>query len=571
MEEVIDFRKIDDELLGRVSELKSATQFFNFSEELIEKLHGRDQGIGIIFCIEFFERVSENHNFIESLNRALVNRAALNKLFLVQELEQKQKIREENKEEKKVLVAALTLSVLPLLLFLHSPNVEDITFFKKKVRRSLFKLQGNLKDFFYVSHIVEFFNELLFFESLYRTEIDHYISDFEIFTKKLISAQIISRIVLSQSIKIENLSDKTKRIAYQLEQGKKFKTYFLKKINDSIVSQNKFLEDLREKFLLVAGDPSVFDIVLDGFENNNESGAYEFIFEITKYFSVINGAWEIDIHAFIEKSVEVFQGLESVANKKLAAFRNVVIDEGEWSNKIYIVSQKLVGVAKSVNGATDRNWKVLVMKREFEIWLKEIDAILNIQDIEDDWGEIKDFVKQEDETTEWKSSFYIPVESQEGAISIEKISPFLLRGISEAMLGMINTNGGTILVGVVENVEKIKSENILKNIFRKRDVHFFDTGLEIGKIGRTLDMVKRHLQDLLTQETKKGAEFFNELWDIKPIQIKTYHKPISIHKITVKKSPTVIHSVLERDGGVWLCLRKRADGRTKMVDFREHL
>lgn len=571
MEKSVDFSQIKKDIFTNVLELKTAVGFFDLTTELIKKINEHKQDVEISFCIDFFERVFENPNFIESMNKALGNRMVSDKL-IAQTLEQKRRIRNENSEEKKLIVAALTLSVTPLIILLEKFNKDEIRMFKKKIRKSLFKLQNSLNDFFYVSRIVNFFSEVLFFEYLYRVNPSQFIPNFREISEKLIQIKLVLQVIFMQSIKIENLSDKTKGMVYQLEQGKKFRTYFLKKIYNSIIFQNDSLNYLRQKIISTSDGSAIFRSILDGFYYQNEENTYEFIYEIANHFSVINSEmWESDIAAFIKDSPEIFKRLEDIASKKLTAFHGVVIDEREWSNKIYIVSQKLVGIAKSIKLASDPNWKMLVMRREFEIWLNEINSILNIQDLEDDWDEIKDHIQQENELSEWKSTFYTPTEALDGEISIKNASPYLLKGISEAILGMINAGGGTILVGVVEGVSKIKSQKILENVFWKRGIYFFDTGTEIKKINKTLDEIKRNIQDMLTSETKKGAELFNELWDIVPIQIKTHQKSIYIHKITVRKSDTAIHSVLEKDGGVWLCLRKRADGRTKLVDFREHL
>ncbi|MBU6431255.1 MAG: hypothetical protein KGJ58_03385 [Patescibacteria group bacterium] len=75
-----------------------------------------------------------------------------------------------------------------------------------------------------------------------------------------------------------------------------------------------------------------------------------------------------------------------------------------------MISIKTLSILEEVKNAQDSKWIVSVAVYELHQWLSEIHEVLNKYYIEDDWEKIKEYVIQENEKIEWKSSFYIPTE-----------------------------------------------------------------------------------------------------------------------------------------------------------------
>ena len=271
--------------------------------------------------------------------------------------------------------------------------------------------------------------------------------------------------------------------------------------------------------------------------------------------------------------VGIKKEIEEFAKSNLMAYSGE-ISEGniEWSNKIYLLSIKTLSVLESIKDARDENWIISVFCYEFHHWLDEVHAVLNKYDIEDDWDKIEKLVGQENSQIEWKSSFFTSTEQKFVNEEIEKRNnSIILSRIIDVILGMINANGGIVLVGLVENPDAIIREDVKRNLLDKNGITFFDIHYEFEKRRKTLDSVKREIQDKLFSETYYSADKFNDLLTVEPIEIRDENKMATIYKILVKKSSKYIFNAKKEKDKFWITLTKRADGRTIKVDPREYL
>lgn len=312
-----------------------------------------------------------------------------------------------------------------------------------------------------------------------------------------------------------------------------------------------------------------FKAFLDLFEDKNTVNTFFIISTFLKTFDFTNVDSDfrrdinVTIKVVIASSAQLKQEIFSFCSQHLKAFGGALsLNERniEWSNKIFLITNKTLSTFEALSHAKDPNWVYNVFVFEMYRWLDDVHVILNKYELEDDWNQIKDYLHEENNIIEWKSTFLTPTEDLYVNEETEKsMGSRLLKLVANAILGMINTEGGVILVGLVENPEKIKRDDIKKMLFKKNGVTFFDINYEFKKkniLGA--DNIKRRIQDCLSQETKIGVDVFNNLWSIKSVEIKSNYKSQSIYKIEVQKGPKPFFSVENN----WITLIKRADGRT---------
>jgi len=316
-----------------------------------------------------------------------------------------------------------------------------------------------------------------------------------------------------------------------------------------------------------------FDLFLNYFITNNEKNIL-FIFEkMTSDFHIQKDKIFSDVILNkIDCSKKQREILFNFAKDNFKAYGSYVDNGDEWSNKIYLISNKTLSTLETINTFSDKRWKINVALYELAHWIDEIHKILNKYDIEDDWDKIENLLKQENSKVEWKSTFLTPTEELFISDEVEKKkSKIILLNIVKAMLGMMNTDGGIILVGLVENPQSIKREDIKRYLIKKNNFIFFDINYEFTKKQKNADNIKREIQDVLFSETLYTADMFNNLWHLEPIEIKDNYKVATIYKIDVSKSNNYIYSVKKENSILWATLLKRADGRTIMVDPRVYL
>jgi hypothetical protein len=262
---------------------------------------------------------------------------------------------------------------------------------------------------------------------------------------------------------------------------------------------------------------------------------------------------------------------------------NSTVDEGddEWTNKLFLISIKTLAVLDEIRKAHDSRWIISVALHELRQWIVEIHEVLNKYYIEDDWEKIKDYAVQENEKIEWKSSFYTPLNQEyKDAESDSVIKKIMFEKILKVILAMLNTEGGALIVGVIENPGDIRRSEVRDFLLTKNGLTFFDISYELKKENKTLDHLRLQIIENLKQITDNTSDKFNGLIEFEPIKIRNEHKVITIIKIQITKAQKLFLNVkkegnVKKDGSggdrVWVSLTRRAQGQNVDVDVREYI
>lgn len=275
----------------------------------------------------------------------------------------------------------------------------------------------------------------------------------------------------------------------------------------------------------------------------------------------------------LNNSAALKEEFASYLKENFKAFNDKIEDgDDEWTNKLFLISIKTLAVLGEIKNAHDSRWITNVAVHEFRQWIVEIHEVLNKYYIEDDWEKIRHLVLQENENIEWKSSFYTPLEQvftdNESEAVIQKR---IFEKIIKVILAMLNTDGGTLIVGIVENPDVVKRLDAKEFFVEKNNITFFDISYEFKKQNKTLDHVRLQILDNLKCLTDNSVDEFNNLIEFEPIILRNSEQVASIVKISIKKSKTPFFNVLKENNSVWISLTKRAQGRNVDVDIRKHI
>lgn len=342
---------------------------------------------------------------------------------------------------------------------------------------------------------------------------------------------------------------------------------------DSIFSTAKELDEKINHYYRTA--PQDIVVFFDTFIKKNERNM---IFCLTKFCSGFHYQGKgVAFSQIVLNKMKTVPTLEdqliSYTKVKFTAFnKQLVHDDDEWTNKLFLISIKTLAVLNEVKDAHDSKWAVSVAVYELRQWIVEIHEVLNKYYIEDDWEKIKDFLIQENERVEWKSSFFTPLEQEyRDEISEVAISKRLFEKIQKVILAMLNTDGGDLIVGVVENPEAVKRVEAMKFLMKKNGVTFFDVNSELRQQRKTLDHLRLQILENLRQTTDKTTDHFNGLIEFEPVVLRDNDRSISIIRISVGKADKPFFNVRKESGSIWLSLTKRAQGQNIDVDIREHI
>jgi hypothetical protein len=249
---------------------------------------------------------------------------------------------------------------------------------------------------------------------------------------------------------------------------------------------------------------------------------------------------------------------------------NEVYDE--WTNKLFLISIKSLSVLNEFNYALNKNWALKASVFELNLWINEVHEVLNKYYIDDDWDRIKDYVFLENERIEWKSSFLTSIQQDLLDESMETHnSKKNLDRIIRVIISMKNTDGGIIVVGLVENPNEIKREYVKQYLLKKEGITFFDISSEFKRYFRTLDSIRLEILDRLKNLTNYSTDKFNGLFELEPIILRDENMTITVIKIIVKKSEDFIYNFRKENETVWISLTKRAQGQTIDVDIRNYI
>jgi hypothetical protein len=221
----------------------------------------------------------------------------------------------------------------------------------------------------------------------------------------------------------------------------------------------------------------------------------------------------------------------------------------------------------------DDRWKISTSIFELCRWITDSHQILNTHYIEDGLKSIRHLLIEENVTIEWKSSFLTPLQQEyTNEESEKKHTANVFKSLAKAILGMINTEGGSIVVGVVERPELILRDEVKRRLIKKSGKHFFDIEYELKNYGKSLDGIRLELFDVLKNMTEASADKFNDLVKFEPVILRGQLLSVTVVRVTVQKSPEHLYDIQKDSRDVlWIALTKRAQGQTLTVDARPYI
>ncbi len=517
--------------------------------------------------------------YVLLLSAVFTNKNFSEKLFFV--VKKEKEIHEKdidglNIDVKKFLNAGISLAFFPIALMLPALSRESIIFLRQHITK-LIKL--NLKDA--NDYDISFANLCFKVESISRNHQYHYIDKFpvslnrEFLFNTLRIARSISGISLLSLTIITVLGEQFKKSIILMDSDKRFNlSGALNNIHGAVFRieagvQSYYNDILSEKHIYLQN-------FFNTFVWNNEKDLTFFVKEVTAGFQYQSGkTFQEVILAKVAVAGDSKSRLSTFAKQNLSAFTGTLVgEEREWANKIFIVSIKSITALAEINSARDNDWKSSVAVRELTKWIREVHEILNLfyLPLEDEFNLITQFLKEENVKIEWKSTFLTPTEEvfiNDKAELAKGKEVFL--GIVKAVLGMLNTDGGVIVVGFIEHPDRIVRDDLLKHIVIKNGKSFFNIGYELSQKNKNLDQIRLQILDNLKSLTQLSEEKFNNLFYLEPILLRSSDKTITVIKISVQKVVTPIFNVREDQGTTWISLTKRADGKTINVDVRDYI
>ena len=517
--------------------------------------------------------------YVLLLSAVFTNKSFSEKLIFVVKKEKEaheKNIDSLNLEVKKFLNAGISLAFLPIALMLPALSKENIIFLRQHITK-LIKL--NLKDA--NDYDISFANLCFKIESISRNRQYYHVDEFSV---SLNREFLFSTLRVARSISGISLLSLTINTVL----GEQFKKSVILMDSDKRFNLSGALNNIHGAvFRIEAGAQSYYNDVpsekhtyLQNFFNtfvwNNEKDLTFFVKEVTAGFQYQSGkTFQEVILAKIAVAGDSKSRLSTFAKQNLSAFTGTLVgEEREWANKIFIVSIKSITALVEINSARDNDWKSSVAVRELTKWIREVNEILNLfyLPLEDEFNLIAQFLKEENVKIEWKSTFLTPTEEVfiNDKAELAKGKEIFI-GIVKAVLGMLNTDGGVIVVGFVEHPDLIVRDDLLKHIVIKNGKSFFNIGYELNQKNKNLDQMRLQILDNLKSITQLSEEKFNNLFALEPILLRNSDKTITIIKISVQKVTTPIFNVREDQGTTWISLTKRADGKTINVDIRDYI
>lgn len=573
----VDLSDSDNFLVSGVTQIirdtetaSSSDDFFNCLCRLSVLVEGLDQdklnqllqktNLYVLFISAIFtnKKFSESLNTVTKEEKGIIGKDADN-LHVI---------------EKKLLNIAISLAFFPMALALSAIKKESVAFLRRHVTK-LLKL--NIKAI--NDQEISFTNLCFKLESISWNHQYHYTARFPIklndeflFNTLRLVRSVVGISILS--LTVNAILGEQFKIAFRKIDGSE--RFDLSRALNSIYGSVHRIEAGVQSYYDNAPKESIAQLksFFDIFVWDNERNLLYFIKEITAGFEYQKGEkfYEVILDK-VTTAERIKNRLKTFAKQNLSAFSTELGgEEREWANKVYIVSIKTMAALAEVDSAADSRWKFSVAVRELIQWIREMHEILNLFYLEDEFDSIAPFLKEENVTTEWKSTLLTPLEQEfiNDKAELANGRNIFLR-IVKSILGMLNTDGGVIIVGLVEHPERIVREEFLTFIREKNGKSFFDIGYEIERRGKNLDQIRLQILDNLKSITKVSEEKFNGLFSLEPILIRTNDKTVTIVKISVQKIASPVLNVKEEQGTTWVSLTKRAEGKTINVDVRDYI
>jgi hypothetical protein len=369
------------------------------------------------------------------------------------------------------------------------------------------------------------------------------------------------------------ISARVKRVYSKLEQEKFSITVALTEIYGAVHKVDKGIS----KYISAMGsgtDKRAISKYYDCFVKNNEKNSMFFLKGITSNCQIQKEKkfYEVILDK-VNDSPDLRNEYMAFAKTNLKAFHSELKpDDIEWSNKLFIISIKTISLLCELRSATDSKWIVKSSIFELKEWIINIHGVLNKYFIEDDWSELSIYLNNENSRIEWKSSFFTPLEQEFISSEAESsIGKKLFKKIVQTILGMLNTDGGTIIVGHIEHPHLVIRSDLNEHVMVKQGASFFDIGYELSYFKKTIDNVRLQILQDLINLTENTAEKFNDLVLLEPMSVSNGDTRITVVRIQVNKAEKMLTSIKRESDVVWASLTKRADGQTVSVDIRDYI
>lgn len=307
-------------------------------------------------------------------------------------------------------------------------------------------------------------------------------------------------------------------------------------------------------------DNSEIDLIESVLNSRNQNTIYELLIFIVRDITFIEKENftpqdNIDIYITkIGKLISEYEGIEKTVRKRLNFFEWTENTSSSYLDKIYLISAKLISICNTIIESNNKIWVKSVFSREFRIWVKEINDVINKFDMIDDWKEIEKVLVEENDTVEWKSSFYRPLEYENPWFSKTNIT-----SISKTIISMMNSYWWDIIIWFVEK-PKLVINNI--KIHKKLDYSFYDISDDLNYWRSNEDKTIRRIQDNIVADLEVNISDFDHLFKLIPISLIIEDSNIIIYKIKVFPSERPLYTVTEKK---FLSLRKRVTWRNEEV------
>lgn len=479
-----------------------------------------------------------------------------------------------HRTEKQLIHAGVMLSFFPVAMMLDELDPENITFIRRHITR-LIGVMGESQ----ISTTVSFESICFGLEEILKEPCYEYRERYkeppsDSFYRKhfLVARSLAASSILILTIPGVLRSQFSKAVT-DLEKERNNLSLTLSEIYGGCHRIEKGIDTYK----VGLGDEkeAVFNYI-DTFTWNNERNLIFFIKLMTSGFQFQPSRKFLGVlDAKVDQAAAARHELQKYARKHLKAFTQTLGEkEYEWSNKIFIISIRTHSVLEELSKAEDASWRHAGALNELILWVQEVHSILNKFRLEDQFNIVASFLRDETVQVEWKSTLYTPTENDSINPQADAAkSKDIFMSFVKAILGMLNTEGGTILVGVVEHPERITRSDIRSHMLEKKGTTFFDVGFELKHLGKNEDGVRLQLTELLCNITGATHEKFNNLIAMEPILIRNTKgdAEIKILKVTVTAAQRPFFNVKEENGTIWLSLTKRAENQTIDVDIREYV
>ncbi|GAB0174504.1 MAG: hypothetical protein HHAS10_03830 [Candidatus Altimarinota bacterium] len=257
-------------------------------------------------------------------------------------------------------------------------------------------------------------------------------------------------------------------------------------------------------------------------------------------------------------SDEVWIKIDGI-KKRLHLFSdtNQTQDYFTFCDKILIITIKWLIVVQNIQHAKDRIWKIRTFIRESYEWFSNLEGIIN-RYLNEDWESIEKLLQEENTRIEWKSSISTAIEIKMADGEFKKQN---LKKIAETVISMMNSEGGNIIIGYIENYNKVR-DDIKVDCYQKGKYHFYDIALDFERNKYSIDKFMRDIEDIIKNDLRVEIDEFSEFIYFEKLFL-TDDKEKFIGNLTVKKAEKIFFS---RGENLSVLLKKRMGRRNEYSD-----